>query len=144
MQTQHPTYWQIVWKQFRKHRLGTAALIVIFLFVLVGIYAPLLASSKPLVVEYQGSWYFPLFRYLFYPGFFTKRLDIFYNLLMFTFPFVYPRMDHLPQIPDIVGNRGPPIDPLCPFDRLPAAQPGSCPQDESENGVVKCLLAKRV
>lgn len=86
MQTQHPTYWQIVWKQFRKHRLGTAALAVIFLFVLVGIYAPLLASSKPLVVEYEGSWYFPLFRYLFYPGFYTKRLDIFYNLLMFTFP----------------------------------------------------------
>jgi peptide/nickel transport system permease protein len=87
MHAQHPTYWQIVWKQFCKHRLGVAALIVILLFVLVGIYVPLLASSKPLVVEYQGNWYFPLFRYLFYPGFFTKRLDIFYNLLMFTFPF---------------------------------------------------------
>ena len=87
MHDQHPTYWQIVWRQFCKRRLGVAALIVILLFVLAGIYAPLLASSKPLVVEYQGDWYFPLFRYLFYPGFFTKRLDIFYNLLMFTFPF---------------------------------------------------------
>jgi peptide/nickel transport system permease protein len=52
----------------------------------VGIYAPFLASSKPLVVQFQGKWYFPLFRYLFYPEFFTKRLDIFYNLLMLTFP----------------------------------------------------------
>ena len=74
MQTQHPTYWQAVWKQFRKHRLGVAALIVVFLFILVGIYAPLLASSKPLFVEFQGNWYFPLFRYLFYPGFFTKTI----------------------------------------------------------------------
>lgn len=103
MHHQHPTYWQIVWMQFCKRRLGVAALIVILLFVLVGIYAPLLASSKPLVVEYQGNWYFPLFRYLFYPGFFTKRLDIFYNLLMFTFPFFalawathrrFPRISH--------------------------------------------------
>ena len=87
MHPPHSTYWGIVWKQFCKRRLGVAALLVVLLFVLVGIYAPFLASSKPLVVEYQGNWYFPLFRYLFYPGFFTKRLDIFYNLLIFTFPF---------------------------------------------------------
>ena len=86
MHASYPTYWQTVWRQFCKHRLGVAALIVVILFILMGIYAPLLASSKPLVVEYQGSWYFPLFRYLFYPEFFTKRLDVFYNLLMFTFP----------------------------------------------------------
>lgn len=82
----HLTYWQVIWKQFRKHRIGVFSLIIILLFVLIGIYAPLLASSKPLVVQFQGHWYFPLFRYLFYPEFFTKRLDIFYNLLMFTFP----------------------------------------------------------
>lgn len=86
MHAQHPTYWQMIWKQFCRHRLGVAALIVVLLFVVVGIYAPLLASSKPLFVRFQGHWYFPLFRYLFYPEFFTKRLDIFYNLLMFTFP----------------------------------------------------------
>lgn len=86
MHAPHPTYWQIVWKQFCRHRLGIAGLLIIFLFVLVGIYAPLLASSKPLAVQFQGKWYFPLFRYLFYPEFFTKRLDIFYNLLIFTFP----------------------------------------------------------
>lgn len=60
---------------------------VVILFFLVGLYAPFLASSKPLVVVYDGSWYFPLFRYLFYPDFYTKPIDLFFNLLMFVFPF---------------------------------------------------------
>lgn len=97
----HPTYWQTVWKQFCRHRLGVAGLIIVFLFILVGIYAPFFASSKPLVVKFQGHWYFPLFRYLFYPGFFTKRLDIFYNLLIFTFPlflFAWIGLRSLPRL----------------------------------------------
>lgn len=83
---EHYSYWSTVWKQFSKHQLGVFALAIVLLFCLVGIYAPFLASSKPLVVYFEGEWYFPLFRYLFYRGFFTKRLDIFYNLLMFTLP----------------------------------------------------------
>lgn len=86
MHSKHPTYWQVVWKQYCKHPLGIVALIVVSLFILTGIYAPILASSKPLVVKFQGNWYFPLFRYLFYPGFYSKQLDIFYNLLMFSLP----------------------------------------------------------
>jgi peptide/nickel transport system permease protein len=82
----HDYYWLVIWKQFRKHKLGMTALYVVVLFCLVAIYAPFLASSKPLVVKYEGVWYFPLFRYLFYTGFFTKRLDIFFNLLIFAFP----------------------------------------------------------
>lgn len=82
----HHTYWQLVWKQFKYHRLGLAALVIIILFCLVGVYAPFLASSKPIAVKYHGEWYFPLFRYMFYTGFFTKRLDIFYNLLIFILP----------------------------------------------------------
>ncbi|WP_044044638.1 ABC transporter permease [Candidatus Protochlamydia amoebophila] len=80
------TYWQTVWKQFKQNPLAIFALIVVCLFCLAGIYAPFLASSKPIVVQYEGNWYFPLFRYLFFPGFFTKPLDIFYNLLIFTLP----------------------------------------------------------
>lgn len=86
MLANYDPYWKTVWKQFRKHRLGVASLGVILFFCLVGIYAPFLASSKPLIVNYDGEWYFPLFRYLFYIGFFTKRLDIFFNLLIFTMP----------------------------------------------------------
>src|SRR5438045_899141 len=84
--TQQDPYWRIVWKQFLHHRLGVFGLIVVILFILTGIYAPFLASSKPFILYYDGQWYFPLFRYLFYSGFYTKRLDIFFNLLIFTFP----------------------------------------------------------
>lgn len=79
-------YWMMVWRQFCKHPLGKAALVVVSLFCLAGIYAPFLAASKPLIVRYDGEWFFPLFRYLFYQGYYTKRLDIFFNLLIFTFP----------------------------------------------------------
>lgn len=76
----------IIRQQFKKKRLGMAALVVFILFCLIGIYAPLLASSKPLFVIYDGNAYFPLFRYLFYMQFYTKPLDIFFNLLMFSLP----------------------------------------------------------
>lgn len=80
------SFWKAFWNRFKGHRLGMLALYVVILFVIVGVYAPFLASSKPIVVYYDGSWYFPLFRYLFFAGFYTKRLDIFFNLLMFTLP----------------------------------------------------------
>lgn len=79
-------YWQEIWVQLKSHPLGKVGLFVFFLFVFVGLYAPFFASSKPIFVQFEGEWYFPLFRYLFYTGFFTKRLDIFFNLLMFTIP----------------------------------------------------------
>lgn len=82
----HQTYWEMVWSRLKKHKLGMASIFVISLFCVVGIYAPFLASSKPLVVYYEGEWFFPLFRYLFYTGFYTKKIDLFFNILMFTFP----------------------------------------------------------
>lgn len=85
--TNLPTYWSTHWKKFKKHKLGHFALLVVFAFCLVGIYAPFLASSKPFFVLYEGTIFFPLFRYLFYPEFFSKGLDLFFNLLIFTFPF---------------------------------------------------------
>lgn len=84
--TKHDLYWEMIWKQFKKHPMGIFGLTVVGIFCLVGVYAPFLASSKPLIVKYDGDWYFPLFRYLFYAEFFTKKLDIFFNLLMFTLP----------------------------------------------------------
>lgn len=76
-----------VWKRFISHRVGVGALFVFLIFAFIGIYAPFFASSKPFVVRYEGEFYFPFFRYLFFPGFYTKQLDLFFNLLMFTLPF---------------------------------------------------------
>lgn len=66
--------------------MGVAALYILGIFFLVGLYAPLLASSKPLLVSWNGKLYSPLLRYLFYSGYYTKPIDLFYNLMMFTFP----------------------------------------------------------
>lgn len=86
MNSNTDSYWLMIWKQFYKHRLGRYAFYVVVLFCLAGVYAPFLASSKPLVVQYNGEWFFPLFRYLFYRGYYTKGLDLFFNLLIFTLP----------------------------------------------------------
>lgn len=82
------SYWSTVLERFSRSRFGKLAVVVVLLFILVAIYAPFLASSKPLAVNYDGQWYFPLFRYLFYTGFFTKHLDIFFNIMIFTIPIV--------------------------------------------------------
>ena len=78
------SYWELVWKQFCKHPIGLLAVAVVASFAIIGVFAPFLVSSKPLFVVYDETVYFPLFRYLFYSGFFTKRLDIFFNILIFT------------------------------------------------------------
>ncbi len=80
------SYWHLIWRQFRKSKKGVIALIILALFFVVGLYAPLFASSKPLLVLWNGDLYSPLLHYLFYPGFYTKPIDLFYNLLMFTLP----------------------------------------------------------
>lgn len=86
MNKTYKTYAETVFENFKKHRLGFISLFIILIFCLVGIYAPLLASSKPLAVNWDGTWYFPLFRYLLFSGFYTKSLDLFFNLMMFTLP----------------------------------------------------------
>lgn len=82
-------YWQAVFRRFNKHRIGKLGLIVFLIIALTGIYAPFFASSKPLFVVYDNELYFPLFRYLFYKGFFTKGIDLFFNLLMFFLPVMF-------------------------------------------------------
>ena len=80
------SYWGMVFQQYRRNRLGTVALIVLLLFAFVGLYAPLFSSSQPIVLVYNEKLYFPLLRYLFYTGFYTKKIDLFYNILMFILP----------------------------------------------------------
>lgn len=72
--------------KFFKSPLGMAGLIIVLCYFFVGVYAPLLAASKPILVKWNGVWYFPLFRYLFYTGYYTKAVDLFFNILMVTLP----------------------------------------------------------
>ena len=73
-------------EQFKKNKFALTALWFLIVFFVVGLYAPLFATSKPLLVIWEGKFYFPLFRYLFFKGHFSKPIDLFYNLLMFTLP----------------------------------------------------------
>lgn len=77
--------WRL-WKKFRKNKISLAALILLSIIALIGIYAPFFASSKPILVFYNDQFFFPLFRYLFFRGFFTKPIDLFFNVLMFLLP----------------------------------------------------------
>lgn len=73
-------------KRYCSSKLGLFGLLVVALYFFVGVYAPLLAASKPLAIKWNDTWYFPLFRYLFFKGYYTKPVDLFFNLLMFTVP----------------------------------------------------------
>lgn len=71
---------------FRRNKLAFAAFLVLMILFLFGIYAPVFACSKPFIIKWQGKYYFPFFRYLFFKGFYTKDVDLFFNVFMFTCP----------------------------------------------------------
>lgn len=83
---QSNSYVEVIWGEFKKSKIGLTALFILALFFLIGVYAPFFASGKPVLVLWHGELYFPLFRYLFFSGFYTKPIDIFFNLGMFTLP----------------------------------------------------------
>lgn len=87
MRTTKHSFFHRFFCAYNKNILASFSLKFLILLVLIGIYAPLFASSKPLVVSWRGEFFFPLFRYLFFPGFYTKPIDLFFNILMFTLPF---------------------------------------------------------
>ncbi len=77
-------FWQRLFYQFRQRTAGVIGLIVVLIFCFIAIIAPLLAAGKPLFLTYHSTPYFPLFRYLLYPGYYTKAIDLFFNLLLIT------------------------------------------------------------
>ena len=57
-------YWGSVWRKFKKDRMALGALIVILLLVFVAVFESFLAGNRPIVLRYEGHYYFPvLFRY---------------------------------------------------------------------------------
>lgn len=73
-------------KEFLKELSKTKRIKIIGIFfialLLVGLYAPIFASSKPLVVLTNKGVFFPLFKDLFYRGFYNQKMDLFFNLWM--------------------------------------------------------------
>lgn len=48
------------WRRFKKNRLGFCSLILFTTMVVLSLFAEVLSNDKPLVVRYQGQFYFPL------------------------------------------------------------------------------------
>ena len=56
----HASPLQRAWRRFRANRVGYASLVVFTLAFLVSLAAELLSNDRPLVVRYDGHWYFPV------------------------------------------------------------------------------------
>ena len=58
-----PGYWRETWRRFRRRKLSLAALAFVVSLVLVAIFAPAIAGTKPLICKYKGGIYFPALSY---------------------------------------------------------------------------------
>ncbi len=47
------------WQNFRAHRLGYWSCVIFLVIFFVTLFAELIANDRPLVVRYDGNWYFP-------------------------------------------------------------------------------------
>ena len=52
------------WRRFRANRLGYVSLMLFAVLFALSLAAEVLSNDKPLVVRYQGHWYFPVFQTL--------------------------------------------------------------------------------
>lgn len=52
-------YSRIVLRRFKQDKLAVAALIIIAMMFIVSYFAPVIASNKPIVMQWEGSTYFP-------------------------------------------------------------------------------------
>ncbi len=83
------SFYRRFFQAYHKNFLASLSWKFVIALALVGVYAPLFASSKPILVKWEGSLFFPLFRYLWFPGFYTKGIDLFFNVLMATLPLFF-------------------------------------------------------
>ncbi|MEG0037365.1 MAG: ABC transporter permease subunit [Victivallaceae bacterium] len=85
MDSRH-SFFKSFFSRFKKNRAAFGALLVFIILSLIGVYAPFFACSKPFIVRWGGEYYFPFLRFLFFKGFYTKPLDLFFNVFMFVLP----------------------------------------------------------
>src|SRR6478672_10883335 len=52
------------WRRFRSNRLGYVSLVVFAVLFGISLLAEVVSNDKPLVVRYEGHWYFPIMQTL--------------------------------------------------------------------------------
>ncbi|WP_437186344.1 ABC transporter permease [Planctomicrobium sp. SH668] len=58
-----PGFWKEAWGRFRKKKLSMAALYYVLFLVLVAVFSPAIAGTRPIVCKYKGKIYFPAMGY---------------------------------------------------------------------------------
>ncbi len=56
-------YWSEAWRQIRRRKLSMFSLYFVAFLVLVAIFSPAIAGTKPIVCKYKGNIYFPCLAY---------------------------------------------------------------------------------
>jgi peptide/nickel transport system permease protein len=56
-------FWSEVWREYRRRKLAMLALGFVACMVLVAVFAPAIAGTKPIVCKYKGKLYFPAMAY---------------------------------------------------------------------------------
>ena len=59
---QNPSPSRRAWLRFKRNRLGFGSLVVFCVLLLLSLCAELVSNDRPLLVEYQGTTYFPLWK----------------------------------------------------------------------------------
>src|SRR5580698_288987 len=59
-QAPSPSPWRRTWWRFRQQRLGYWSLIIFGALFVISLFGELLANDRPLVVRYEGHYYFPI------------------------------------------------------------------------------------
>lgn len=91
-----PSYGEIVWAQFKKNRIGYAAMWFFGALVIVAIVAPMISLDQPFVAVLSDGdgdrrFVFPWFEsLLFNSNVFGQGIDVFFNLLLVGTPVVIP------------------------------------------------------
>jgi peptide/nickel transport system permease protein len=78
-------YWAITWQQIRKKKMAMISLWFVLGLLLLGTYAPYLASDVPFRIATPEGIRYPFFTELFNTSRFTAGVDIGYNLWSFMF-----------------------------------------------------------
>lgn len=56
------TVGRLLWRRFRSNRLGYWSLMLFLGLYCLSLAGELVCNDRPLLVRYQGDWYFPLFK----------------------------------------------------------------------------------
>jgi peptide/nickel transport system permease protein len=116
------SYWAGVKRQFRKKKIAVFSFYIAGFLALIALLAPLLANEKPIMCQYQGKIYFPVFKQMavdFGVGQFNKEmLNVKWKDLEYDFA-IWPLVPYLPLNQDDLNIHS--VSPLAEQD-VPSAK----------------------